>query len=195
MISKMSINCLCSFLLLVCLPLVFVLSGFSIFFLGLFLRVCMCFVLYVVLPFLLVFSLFAFFFPCFSSCPFFYSSLSVVLVSLCSFLVGWIIQPAARGSWSSLFCWGTVTSLSVFCVFCLCCVRSLVLFLVQCSCYWRWRPGAATEDEVRARCRNTMISTFVSLFSSFVLCSFRSLWFIPQRLDLIALINEIEAYR
>jgi hypothetical protein len=78
-------------------------------------------------------------------------------------LVGWIIQPAARGSWSSLFCWGTVTSLSVFCVFCLCCVRSLVLFLVQCSCYWRWRPGAATEDEVRARCRNTMISTFVSL--------------------------------
>jgi len=116
-----------------CLPLVFVLSGFALFFLGLFLRVCMCFVLSVALPFLLVFSLFEFFFPCFSSCPFF------LFFSLCRpgfsvFVFGWLDHPTC-GEGKFPFCWGTVTSLSVLSVFCLCCVRSLVLFLVQCSCY------------------------------------------------------------
>jgi hypothetical protein len=108
------------------------------------------------------------------------------------FVFGWLDHPTC-GEGKFPFCWGTVTSLSVLSVFCLCCVRSLVLFLVQCSCYWRWRPGAATEDEVRARCRNTMISTFVSLlFVRPLFFSFPDGLF-PQRLGLIALINEIEA--
>jgi len=178
-----------------CLPLVFVLSGFSIFFLGLFLRVCMCFVLSVVLPFLLVFSLFAFFFRVFLPVRFF------ILLSLSSWFLCvrfWLVGSSnlRRGEVEVPFFAGgrSQVSLSSVC--------SVSVVCAPWSCFWC--SAVATEDgdlelllkTKWGRAAGILWSQLLflsSLRSSSVL--FVPLWFIPQRLDLIALINEIEAYR
>jgi hypothetical protein len=88
------------------------------------------------------------------------------------FLVGWIIQPAARGS--SLFAGGrSQVSLS-----CLC---SVSVVCAPWSCFWC--SAVATEDgdlelllkTKWGRAAGILWSQLLFLSSSFVLCSFRSL--------------------